>query len=295
MSVFYDIKEDYNDNLYTFESMLNEPALEADAGTPDKNTDTMLNDDAHKTTNANGFVEKVKRIIDRFLQLIDTMILKIKNSFQKVYLTDKGFHKDVEEWRKTYKPITSVKLIVYQYDNQQLDSIFNHLKASLTNYMNAYHPGKDNDTNNILNYTTDQILQDLINRAGLKNDDDVTDGTTFLNEIKKEFRNKKVENTFVGASVEKYISIVEQYPTTKTLLNNELARMKQKLVQFKNQSNIIANKTDIPDEIKKKMNIQLSKLYFVYNFYAAFIRMYFELKVEEALMYRIIVRRLYQQ
>jgi len=282
MPSYYSIKEDYIYNL----NMLNEPVLEAYAG---------IDDDAHKTTIANNFVEKVKRIIDRILQIIDTVLMKLKNSFEKAYLTDKGFHKDIQDWKKTYKPLASVKLIVYQYDEQILNAVFNHLKGTFDEYINAYHPQQDNDANSVLNYTQDQILQDLINRSGLKNDDNITDGISFLNELKKEYRSKKVEATFKGTSVDAYIKIIDQYPVTKNLLNNELSRMKQKLNSLKSESNILANKTDAPEDAKKKMNVQLTKLFFIYNFYATFIRMYFELEVEKALLYRIVVKKLYQQ
>lgn len=288
MSEYYNIKLDYQDNLYVLESVLSDIALEADSPTD-------LNPDAMKSSFTEKIIKKMQILIEKLLQLIDTALLKLKNAWNKIYLTDKGFQSDLSNWRKSYKPLNAIKLIAYEYHDELLDSVSRKLKSKIDQYLQAFNPEDLVDKESILNQDNNTILLDLIKSSGLHNISNIDDGVVFLNEIKKEFRGSKGEHTYTSSSLNMYMQKVSSYKRTQTSLNSEMGRVKNQIVQLRNDARRIARNTNASDEVKRKMNAQLGKLYFIYNFYVAYIRLIFELYIEEMLTARIIIRRLYQQ
>lgn len=283
MSEYLNIKYDYDDNLYALEEIVYTPTMEADTISSDTDTSPQI-------------LERIKKIIDMIISIIDTALLKIKNSMQNLYETDKGFQSAYKEWVSKYKPLQSVNLISYQYNDTVLSTVLSKLKSACTKYTLAFDPSKIDEDANPLNKDKKDIIKDIIDNSGLKSVGDIQIEQEFFLELKKEFRGDKSEYNYPAASISKYLNTaLTKSKEYRNNINSEIANMKQTTLKSKSTAQKFAISHDASTQLKNKFNAQLSKVSIVYNFYIAALRLIYELYIEETMNARAIIRKLYQQ
>lgn len=298
MSPFYEIIYDYKDVQESLNIIMQDPVLEADTEAPadaPKDTNDQLDNTASKTNFVTKLEDTIKKLIERLIQAIDTAMLKMKNSLQKIYLTDKGFKNDVAEWKKAFTPLKAVKLVSYDYNQDKLDNIYSHIDGELAKYMKCFDPTRVEEEYNPINQDLDTIMKDIVSHSGITDGDTIDNSVDFFNQVKKEFRGPKGEHTYVAASLDQYVLIAGDYNREKSSMTNRMAKAKNDLIAAKNSANSYIHNENVSDDLKRKMDQQLKKLASVYNFYLAFMRLAFELQVERMLAARAIVRKLFQK
>ena len=138
-------------------------------------------------------------------------------------------------------------------------------------------------------------MKDIVSHSGVTDGNAIDNSVDFFNQVKKDFRGPKGENTYFASSLDQYVLISGDYNREKSAMTNRMAKAKNDLIAAKNSANSYIHNENVSDELKRKMDQQLRKLAEIYNFYIAFMRLAFELQVERMLAARAIVKKLFQK
>lgn len=278
---YNDISNDYINNNYDIMNILADIVTEAET----------VGSETNNESSTNSFFEAIKKFIQKIISMIDTAILKFKNAFNKVLLTDKGFRKQLREAEVTRKPLNGVKITGFKYTPESLHAIYSKYSSVVSNIINNFNVSNIMNADNLLNNSKEDFEKVILSKLGIPND--ITDMSSLYIYMKKIFRGKKMTYTVMKTEVSKHMKIIDGYLNSKSILNNELVKLKSSTSKIKTQLKV-ASKNNVTDDARKKILTQSSLITFLYNQYATFISIYFELLVEHMLNSRVILKKIYQ-
>lgn len=280
----------YESTCREIEELSMEITMEADL-----NNETELDDDVKKKQRSLKFQETVKKIIDHIVSAIEKAMLLISNALNKVYLTDKGFKKQLYDATENHKPRTAIRLIMYQYVDEVLNTQYGRMKSivnELITKIDIDDIEKLKDESNVLNKNHKELESYILKRLGCPNN--VTDMSLYFLYIKKLFRGEKKETVIQNSQIEYYRKLVDGYD----LLKKELERSKAIILTHARNMRFkitkIASNPAIQDEVKSKVIQHARNITCVYNMYSTFVGFMYQLKVEQMLSARIVLQKFYQ-
>jgi len=280
---YKDIINTYNYEAVNIEELYSSIAIEANVDDPNLT-------DIKKDTGQ--LVNKVKSLIDKIIAIIKNNIAKLGNYLKKFALTDVGFKKELREAEVSRKPAPSIKVIMYQYNNNILITAKNIMNSSINKILNDYSKATLEEGSPI-NMKNDEFNKWLFNTQ-LKAPVNITDIQTYLVYLRDKFRGKKQEKLIKGAELQNYIQIVDGYKNIKTEANKNMELIKNSINKLKTLSQPTAFNNKINEEQRSKRMMQLKSITIFYNIYCTFMNYYFEMKVEEMFAARVIIKKLYR-
>ena len=313
------MKADYNSLIYTYESnnvdILNiisdsfSVAMEAEGNnTPDEVnaskavSDTVKSDEAKgidKTKLINKVVERVKALIKKIGEIFDGLRRKLLNRLRLLNETDKGFYKLYYKRKSMVKPYQNIRVVSYQYNNQVLDRPIEKLMQETTMCLDKLRAieGTTNGSSrisDILNAPQGKIIEVLLDPY-IDGDSkgNITSVNDFIKYLVEKYRGEKKELVYRDTQLPQ---IEANALSTKDLANRcngyiksaQEAYNKLKVLEYQ----ISRNSTD--DKVVKLITANAAKAATLYNAYSALIHAYYELKLEQSLNYRIILKKFYQ-
>lgn len=278
----------YESTVADIEFMWYETALEADS-------DTNIDDEQAKKARGMKISDKLKQIIDHLLAMIEKVVLSITNALQRVNLTDKGFKKELREAELGVQPLNAIRVITYQYIDQVLDGEYQKITAIINRIVGSISSTNMKDIDNERNPLNmdNKELEAYILRE-MKCPSEITDMTIYFSYLKKIFRGKKMEMQISKDALPRHKKLVVSYDSFKDDVNRNKATMFNQISQLKNTLKIINANLDNPDATKMKIARQMKNVSLLYNMYGTFLGSMFQLKVEQMLNSRIILKRFYQ-
>ena len=172
-------------NIY---NMISDIALEAD-GQDIKDSETNV---------ASQLLQKVSTFIQKILDLIDNAILGLKNTFEKVLLTDKGFQKELRNAEINRRPLNGIKVITYPYNDRFIDMVYKKIKDNVMGCINSFSEKYIEDENNPLNKSKEDMELFIYEKAGIPKEVDNTQA--FFSYLKKNSEEIKVKLLFRNLS-----------------------------------------------------------------------------------------------
>lgn len=282
MNVYNDIRNTYINNVNDINLIVFDITTEAEE----------INDDTNKKNTTSSFIEKISKLFQKILNILDNIIMKIRNGFTQAMLTDKGFQKQLSEAQRNRKPLNGIKVITYTYQTQFLETVHLKLKNIVQGIINSYDPKRVMDENNPLGFNKDKMESFILQKLGVPND--VTNIDEFFIYIKKFFRGEKSEKTIMNSTIPKHVQIIQSYKQEQNKLNTELQNMRSTMIQVRTKIRTFISSQDVADEAKRKATQQISNLTYLLNLFSSYIHLHFELIVELMTNSRIILKKLYQ-
>lgn len=254
-----------------------------------------IDDDANKQSKSIRFSDRLKIIMDHLISMIEKAILSIANSLKRINLTDSGFKKQLRQAEVEVKPLNAVKVVSYKYINQVLDTenqkFTSIIHKAITSLSNMDSNELDNESNP-LNMEHKALEEYVLKEMHCPSD--INDMTMYFLYLKRIFRGEKGEQTILQSTLPEHKRMVAGYDTFKRDLESSKASMVSEVNKIKSQLMNVVRNNNVPDEIKVKRMSQMKNISFLYNMYSTFIGCRFQLKVEQMLTSREILKRFYQ-
>ena len=276
----------YNDIDYEIDDMFMEIATESET----ENVD----DTANKENFAKKLMATVEKIIREIYSIIDRFIQHVQNILLRIAQTDVGFRDNCRRAMVKNKPYEAVKLIVYNYNDQYLETQANRMTtecmAVLTNLKSDYQKN-DTESGVALDMNKRDIIKYILLKIGCSKD--ITDINLYFELLKKNFRVEKKEILFKASAGDYYYKRALEIDKIKKIVSDRQTTMKNQAGVIKAElMNITKNKTTQNDVKRRAIHIykQAGK---VYNFYTSFLKIYIQFKIEESLMYRAVLKKLW--
>jgi hypothetical protein len=264
-------------------------AIEADE------TVTSVDDNINKENFAIKLKEQAEKLIKTLQGIIEKNFLKLLNGIRKVLQTDKGFEKDCRKAIIDNKPLEGVKLITYTYDDAVLETdmtnLFHAIQKRLDNLKTDYTSESDPNTAGDMDRDENDLFQEIFKDMNLP--ENVTNTNAYFMYIKDKFRKNKKETLFVASQSKKYYDIAMGFSDVEKTINEKQTLMKNQTGTIRaNLKSIIDNKLT-PNNVKTRAVKQYKNAAHLYNLYTHFLNVYVQLKLEEALTYRAVMKKLF--
>lgn len=274
---------DYNDIEYSLNDIFIETAMEADES---------VDDDTNKENFTKKIILKVEKLIKEIYAILDRFVNNISNIFTRIAQTDVGFRDHCRTAMIKNKPLEAIKLIAYDYNDQYLESQMSKVTTECLRILTSFKTEYQKESS-VLDLKDKDINAYILSKIGCSSN--ITDLNLYFEELKKNFRVSKKEMLFKASLGKEYYNIavldIEKSKKVATekqrVLKNQAGIIKSEL------SNITRNNTT-QDNIKRRALQIYKNAGNVYNFFTSFIKIYIQFKIERALTYRVVLKKLFR-
>ena len=271
-----------------------EIAMEEDTTT--SSNDSNIDDEEKKRKIGEVIGDKVKKLVQEIIAIIDRLFLKLKNVIGRVLTTDKGFKKQIRTAIADHKPLEGIKLVSYIYNDATLDSIHNKISGTIFKIIGSlktsYSEEMNEENKHPLDMSKDDLYKYVLSKAGCP--DDVTDLNLFFEYTKKAYRKEKKEMLFLSENTKDYYDITLSYNQIEQEITKKNTLMRQQVSILRSNLSNISKNNQLPNAVKKRAMRQATNASLLYNFYSSVLSMYIEMKTEKILTYRIVLKKLYR-
>jgi len=258
--------------------------------------DTAVDDTAQKQNFGNILLQKVKKLIDEISAMIDRLVSRIKNVIRRIMQTDEGFKKQIRTAIKKNKPSEGIKLITYSYNDTVLDDLYNKITKTVFSMVGSlktsYVEEKEDNNEHPLDMPKEKLYQHVFEKSGCPSD--VTSIKLLYDHMRKIYRREKKETLFTADNTRMYYNITMSYSKLETEINAKNTLMRQQVSVLRTNLNNIIKNDRAADDVKKRATKQATNASLLYNLYSNILTMYFELKTECIMSYRLVLKRLYR-
>jgi len=277
--------KDYNNTWYTIEEMYILPAFEAES-------DTVMSNSQEPTTRSIG--DRLKTTLANLLKTLQSIIekfaVKLSNVFKRLLQSDTGFTRNCREAMVNNKPLEGVKLIVYNYNENALDSEANRFTQAVIKKMdsikqNLVNKGEIDEDN------SDDLLQNIFKEISAPAD--VKNLETYFSYLKDLYRKEKKETLFTAVNTNNYYQIATSSTNIRQVLDARKSKLDAYNSQVSNKLKTAINGSDLTDEQKSRLLRRSRNLGHLYNIQTHFLDIYLQLKIERVFTYRAVLKKLY--
>ena len=312
------MKAEYNSLIYAYESnnvdILNiigsefDIATEAESKTPDEIngakavSDTVKSDEAKaidKTKLINKTIERVKALIKKIGEIFNSLQRKLLNRLRLLGETDKGFFTLYKKRKAMIKPYQTIKVISYQYNNQVLDQPIEKMLTEIVTCIDKMRAteGTVNSSariSDILNASQGNVIEVLLDPY-LTGGSDIkpTNISEFVKYLVSKYRGDKKELVYRDSQIPQIEANALSTKELASKCNGYLKKAQEAYNKIKTlEYQVSRNSSD--DKVVKLVTANAAKAATLYNAYSALLHAYYELKLEQSLNYRAILKKFYQ-
>lgn len=284
----YNAIDDYNETRLSINEIFYLNALEED-------TVTSIDDESNKMAFAEKLKVQVEKLIKTLEGIIEKCSLKISNFMGRLLQTDTGFKEHCRKAMVENKPLEAVKLIAYQYNDAILDTEMNRMTNIVLNKLNSVKVSYQEESDATNASDMDRSEPDLIAKLfeELKCPKEINNMNSYFAYIKDKYRTAKKEQLFTARESKTYYAITQEYNKINDIVKRKQQVLKnQKSVLQANLNNIIKNKMT-QNHVKQRALNQYRNATHIYNVYTHFLEIYFQLRIEKILSYRVVLKKIY--
>lgn len=271
--------------------------INASAATSDTTKSTETKSTAKSNLLAKAS-EKVKALIEKIGGMLDALKRKLENRFRLCMQSDKGFYNLYYKRKSMIKPYKAVKVISYSYNDQILDTTIDKIVGEVKACMEKLRliEGTTNGSariTEIINAPQGKMIETLLAPYCKDAETPVTSIQEFVRYIVGKYRGDKKELVYKDTEIPRIEQLAVKTEKIRTKCNSYLNTAKESYNQVKSLRYLI-NRNSGNEKVIKLITSNTAKAAELYNAYSALISTYFELKLEESLNYRLILRKFYQ-
>lgn len=253
-------------------------------------------EEEQKKKTSERLINGVKHLVDEIYAIIDRLIHKLNARIQRFLLSDKGFEEQYREARKNNSPLEAIKLITYDYDTTYIDHLNTNFTKTcfslLSSIDTSYSALANTEKENPLDMSESDLTKYILQRSSVS--ESISDMNLLFEDMKNSFRRNKKEKLFTASRVESYYTIaVKQKDTIKNTVSEKERLLKGEARKLKDNLNMTIRNRQLPDEMRTRATKQAKNTMNVYNIYSTFLSIYIEMKMEEMLTYRTVLKKLY--
>lgn len=245
-----------------------------------------------------SILQKIQDFIQKISNMVQEASVKIANRVKLLVMSDKAFLNTLHQKRASNKPLNAFKAITYTYDPRYLENVMDQAtKISLgaINQLTSSNTAiTDPKVKSVVecspDATTSVLLSQFVNNNA-KHDANI-DIHTFSREMIDTFRGKKEEKVWNQSHIPTLIQIAQGSTKMGAKYNEVINRCKNSINSLKQLQ--VQARTQKSTEQLKEITQRVNKCMAIYNALVTINRMYFELKTEEILSARELLKKFYQ-
>lgn len=242
-----------------------------------------------------SLIQRIQQIIQKVIAKVQEASIKIMNRLKLMLESDKGFFNTLHQRRAAQKPLQNFKAITYTYDEKYLDTTINGIQKLAL--------GSINQLNNFTGSTSDPKIKQILE----------SDQNAVSNVLLSFFTKEKVEG---GPDVQAFTrEMIDRFRGEKKEAMHSQTEIPMLMIQAKSTSELSAKCNDIIRQCKNSVNTlkaiemkariqntseglleisrRVNKAVNIYNTLLTLTRMYFELKLEQSLSARMLLKKFY--
>ena len=227
------------------------------------------------------FVNRIKKIIEKIMTMIDKAKVTILNRLKLMYESDKGFLKTLHKRRATIQPMKGFKAITYSYNGPYLEKLVNQISKdalAAIQQLGATGEATNPRVKEILDADASHAVSMIFAKYSEETQQAEFDMHVFLQEVTKKFRGEKKEALHTQSEINTLMQTAQTAASLNTDCNQLISKCQMALNSLKNlQSKARMSKTT---QNLKDLAERVAKAQSIYNAYLSFIRYYFELRLE---------------
>lgn len=243
-----------------------------------------------------NFIQRFKDMIKKIIERVQNASVKIMNRLKLMLESDKAFQHTLHQRRAAIQPLKNFKAITYNYNDQYLETTINGLQKlsimSIKQLSNFTGSASDSKVKQIIESDPSSVSNVLLSFFSKENPDGGIDTQAFIREMIDTFRGPKKEQMWSQSSIPQLMIIAKGTSTLSSKCNDIINECKNSVNVLK----ALEAKARMQNTTEGILNIsrRVTKATAIYNSLLAISRMYFELKLEEALSARILLKKFYQ-
>ena len=245
----------------------------------------------------NSLIARIQKVIKTIIDKIQTASVKIMNRLKLMLESDKAFNATLSKRRASVKPLKNFKAITYTYDQEYLDNLIDNISnlslmciKQLNNFTGASSDPKvkqviESDPGAVSNVLLSFFTKDKTQEGG-------PDVQSFTREMIDTYRGKKEEKLWSQSQIPELMRVAQGSNQLTTKCNELINKCKNSVNALK-VTEAKARAQTTADGIMD-ISRRVTKATSIYNTLLTLTRMYFELKLEEALSARMLLKKFYQ-
>lgn len=168
----------------------------------------------------NELKERIVRIGKAILAKITELFDILMNIFSEFMVTNKGFMKMYDEYKKSYKPLKSTRVITYDYNPRVLSDVRTKFK-DLLNDLNRelINLARGNRDENLLAMSGEALLEKVL--RDITGSNNVTNVSELYLFIRQKYRGERQEKTLGIADLTEADRIVKSYSSFSNFITQE--------------------------------------------------------------------------
>lgn len=268
----------------------------AKSATKDKVTDNTNNNSAEKLSKYQKAVTAVKEFLQKIGAILDNVKRWLQNRLRNLVANDRGFNNQYQQRKKLVKPLDSVTVVNYAYTNDKLErpmrGLMQDVEGCLRTLAMTSAAGPTGRVSEIINAPQGEMLKELFKPYSQGAEVEVTTAPLMTKHLVAQYRTDKRERTYQQSdipAIEKNAMSTREienrcnsYVNTCTQLYGTIRNLEKELRPDADEKEI----TTVRENARKAAVL--------YNTYNSMIHSYFELRLESAMNYRIILKKFYQ-
>lgn len=250
---------------------------------------------ADKTLKFQKALEAVKSFIKKILGIIDNVKQWLQNRLRTLMANDRSFSNTYQKQKRLVKPQDNVVVINYAYDNNKLERPYQALMKdveSTLETLSLLNPSNSSQrVTDIIKAPQGQMLKVLFEPYCKDSDTEITSAPAFVKYLVASYRSDKRERNYEAKdipAIERNAMNTEEIRNRCSLYINNCTRIYSKIRNLEREM--------IPSADEKTVSLireNARKAAILYNTYNSLIHSYFELRLEQAMNYRIILKKFY--
>lgn len=265
-------------------------------GNTDQAVDTTKNNQLDPSSKKKqSLIQRIQQIIKKVIDKIQQASIKIINRLKLMMESDKAFFNTLSQRRASQQPLKNFKAITYSYDERYLETTMNGIQktaiAAIKQLQNFTGTSTDPKVKQILESDQSAVSNVLLSFFTKEKTEGGPDVQSFTREMIDRFRGEKKESMHNQSEIP---TLIAQAKGTGELSSkcNEMIR------ECKNSVNVlkaIEAKARVQNTSEGLLNIsrRVNKAVSIYNTLLTLTRMYFELKLEQSLSARMLLKKFY--
>lgn len=265
-------------------------------GNTDQTVDTTKNNQLDPgSKKKQSLIQRIQQIIKKVIDKIQQASIKIINRLKLMMESDKAFFNTLSQRRASQQPLKNFKAITYSYDDRYLETTMNGIQkttiASIKQLSNFAGTSTDPKVKQILESDQSAVSNVMLSFFTNEKTEGGPDVQTFTREMIDRFRGEKKESMHNQSEIPTLMIQAKGTGELSSKCNEMIRECKDsvnvlKAIEAKAR---IQNTSEGLLDISRRVNKAVS----LYNTLLTLTRMYFELKLEESLSARMLLKKFY--
>ena len=230
--------------------------------------------------------DTVNTLFKTLMAIIDRYVVKFKNVCQRILTSDKGFEVKIRKAIRDNKPLQGVKLVAYEYNDNFLENELNKISNIIPKYIQEMQAEKTE-----VDEEEDTMENIVLKQMGVP--PNVKNVQLYFEYMKENFRKEKQARLFTASKATLYLTKALVYENTRKKVTEKQRMMSHQASIIKGNLNKVLMDKQLPKEVKTRVTRRFKNVTHLFNIYTTFLDFYFQLKIEEFLSYRAVLKKLY--